>query len=282
MASTNIHQLAKYFQILSEYPRRKRGLCIGDSWFQYPLRSYPDLQRLIASTGEFGSRINFVDDSYPGRDAEEVIGMIKRWRRLAFTLQQDFKPFDVILLSLGGNDVIGLDFARHLKPAGVASVGSIDWPWNTDIPAVVRTHINFDELRKTFVTIAKAYRMIIDMRDELAPNALIITHTYGDVTPSELAYKFLTFRAGPWIWCPATALGLAPDEQKELTRWLLASFHGLLCDLQSQTTRFTVLDTRMELPDKDKDWDNEIHPRGPGFRHLVAQYWRPAIEDAIG
>jgi hypothetical protein len=281
MASTGIGQLAKYLRLLEKFPERKRGLCIGDSWFQYPLRSYADIQRLIASPKEFGTKINFVDDSYPGRDADEVIGMIKRWSRLAYTLQQDFEPFDVILLSLGGNDVIGLDFARHLKPAAAATDAVIDWPWNENIPAVARNHIRFDELRETFQTIVKAYHLIVEMRDRFAPDALIITHTYADVTPSSMAYTFLTFRAGPWIWGPATKLGLPAHEQKELTRWLLASFHGLLLEVKSRTNRFTVLDTRLELPNAEKDWDNEIHPRGPGFRHLVAQHWRPAIKHAI-
>ena len=128
MASHDMEQARRYFAALRRFPKRKRGLCIGDSWFQYPLRSYPDLQRRIASPDEFGSRINFVDDSYPGRDADEVQGLIKRWMRVAWTMREDFKPFDLFLLSLGGNDVVGLDFIRHLS-AGTGH-DSGHWPWS--------------------------------------------------------------------------------------------------------------------------------------------------------
>jgi len=279
MSSTHISQLTRYFRQLERFPRRLRGLAIGDSWFQYPLRSYPDLQRLIASPNLFGLRINFVDDSDPGRDADEVFGLIKRWQRLARTMREDFKPFDVILLSLGGNDVIGLDFQRHLKSANVLSV-PVDFPWNNDRPEVVNRHVRLDALSETFSSIANAYRAIIALRDADAPDAVIFTHTYADVTPSQVGYTFLTFRSGPWIFGPATELGLSQDDQKRLTRWLLASFHGLLLDLQAATTHFEILDTRLELPDVAA-WDNEIHPRGPGFRQLAEQHWRPAIERVI-
>jgi hypothetical protein len=278
MAATHINQLAKYFEQLKRYPKRKRGLCIGDSWFQYPLRSYADLQRRIALPSEFGNKINFIDDSYPGRDADEVFGLFKRWRRLAATLQQDYKPFDVVLLSLGGNDVIGLDFEHHLKLPG--ETGNPPWPWSNPVPPIVNDHIRLGVLTDTFRSISAAYQLIIDMRDDFAPNATIIAHTYADVTPSKTGYEFLTFKTGPWIWKPASKVGLKAAEQKEIVRWLLESFHELLLGVQEGTSRFVVLDTRMELPDKSL-WDNEIHPLGPGFRHLVEQYWRPAIAAAI-
>ena len=278
MASTDIKQLERYFAALRRFPKRQRGLCIGDSWFQYPLRSYPDLQRRIASPDEFGSRINFVDDSYPGRDADEVQGLIKRWMRVAWTMREDFKPFDLFLLSLGGNDVVGLDFIRHLSSGTGHDSGH--WPWSETTPAIVRRWIRLSDLRRTFDGIVYAYGLIIAMRDELAPQATIITHTYADVTPMNVGYQFLTFRSGPWIWKPASDKGIAPAEQKEIVRWLLASFCNMLLAVKKNTTRFVVLDSRLDLPDP-VEWDNEIHPRGPGFRSLVERHWRPAIEAAI-
>lgn len=280
MGTTSIHQLKRYFGQLERFPRRKRGLCIGDSWFQYPLRSYPDLQALLASPGLFGSKVNFVDDSHPGRDADEVFGMIRGWNRLARTMREDFKPFDLILLSLGGNDAIGLDFARHLKRAD-APEAPHPFRWNPARPDVVRRHLRLDALAATFGKIAEAYRVIVEMRDAHAPDATIVTHTYADVTPMDVGYQFLTFRSGPWIFGPARAAGLTdPAEQKALVRWLLVAFHRLLREVQADTSRFVVLDTRLELPDP-RAWDNEIHPRGPGFRHLAETVWAPAIRQAL-
>lgn len=281
MASTSITDLAAYFALLRRFPNRRRGLCIGDSWFQYPLRNYADLQRRIAFPSEFGNRVNFVDDSYPGRDADEVRGLYKRWLRLARTLQEDFRPFDLFLVSLGGNDVVGLDFVRHLTDG--SSPDRRAWPWSDEVPAAVRRWMDLAALKATFLDIVDAYGLIIAIRDEYAPAATIITHTYADVTPANVPYRFATFRSGPWIWKPATARGVPPAEQKAIVRWLLLSFATLLHTIGAATRdpgRFVVLDTRLELPDPS-DWDNEIHPLGPGFRQLVERHWRPAIEAAL-
>lgn len=281
MASTDFSRLDDYLKLLRKHPGRKRGLCIGDSWFQYPLRGYADLQRRIAFPSEFGTRVNFVDDSYPGRDADEVLGLHKRWLRLARTLQEDFEPFDLFLVSVGGNDVIGLDFMRHLSDG--AGHDDSAWPWLDVVPGEVRRWMNLSALADTFKNTFTAYGLIAAIRDEFAPKATIISHTYADVTPMDKPYKFLTYRNGPWIWKPATRKGIPATEQKTIVRWLLASFAEMLRIVKANTkvpSRFIVLDSRMELPDVE-EWDNEIHPLGPGFKHLVEKCWRPAIESAI-
>ena len=281
MGSTNIAQLNRYLGVVGRYPRRKRALCIGDSWFQYPLRSYADLQRRLALPSEFGTRINFVDDSYPGRDADEVQGLYKRWLRLARTLQEEFQPFDLFLVSLGGNDIVGLDFIRHLS-SGTGQDNS-PWPWSDKVPAEARRWMDVSALKSTFENTIRAYGWIVAVRDEFAPQATIITHTYADVTPMDKPYKFLTYKSGPWIWKPATEKGIPLAEQKVIVRWLLESFAGMLAAIRASTKtpgRFVILDSRLELSDT-RAWDNEIHPLGPGFRYLVENYWRGAIEKAI-
>lgn len=226
MGSTNITQLDRYLGLLRRYPRRKRGLCIGDSWFQYPLRSYADLQRRIALPSEFGNRVNFVDDSYPGRDADEVQGLYKRWLRLARTLQEEYEPFDLFLVSLGGNDIVGLDFIRHLSSG--SGQDNSHWPWSYTVPPEARRWMDIAALKATFDNTITAYGWIVAVRDAFAPQATIIAHTYADVTPMDKPYQFLTYRAGPWIWKPATAKGIPPAEQKVIVRWLLESFAGML------------------------------------------------------
>ncbi len=281
MSTTDFRQLAKYLELVERHPTRARALSIGDSWFQYPLRSFPDLQRRLATTALLRNRVMFLDDSYPGRDADEVHGLIRRWQRVARTLADRGKPFDLIVLSLGGNDVIGLDFERHLRRGPAAEADDLLWPWAGHIPAVAARHIDFEPLRATFANIFEAYRLIIQMRNESAGGATILAHTYASVTPSSIGYQFLTFKAGPWIYGPATRLGLSVPEQKVLVDWLLESFHGLLRGVQASSFagRFEILDTRGELA--DARWDNEIHPSAEGFRALVRDHWEPAVLRAL-
>lgn len=280
MPTYQIHRLAPFLKALDENRRHQLALSIGDSWFQYPLRSYADLQRRAATA--FNRQMLMVDDSYPGRDADEVPGLIRRWRELAGSLQKDFKrPLKLILVSLGGNDIIGKDFGRHLKKPGDASDGG-DFTWNPDRPEVVRRHLQLGALAQSFESVKRSYEHIIQLRDDFAPDATILTHTYADVLPSNRPYTFAFIKAGPWMWKPMQDVGLdSAPAQRELSRWLLAAFAQLLTELAKQNPRLQVLDTRKELSNADQ-WDNEIHPTGPGFKFLFDQYWRPAIADAIG
>ena len=279
--STSYSALTQYLKKVKQYPKRARALTLGDSWFQYPLRSYADLQRRIA-TG-FKDDLLCLDDSYPGRDADESIRFLPRWTAVARTLREELnKPFDMILVSLGGNDVIGQDFARHLKPASEKSdFATYGWKWNGTVPDVARRHIRFKELNETFDMVRKAYQGLVDMRDAWAKKAPIVTHTYADVTPSNSKYEFFGFKSGPWLWKPMRKVDLLdPAEQRILSRWLLESFEDML----SKTFKkgVTVLSTRKELPTYEGWWDNEIHPLGKGFSHLYKKHWEPAIGKLLG
>ncbi len=276
MPTYDIHRLAPFLKDLKRFPKRKLALSVGDSWFQYPLRKYLDLQRRAATA--FNRELLMVDDSYPGRDADEVPGISRRWTELAATLQSDFdRPLDLILVSLGGNDIIGKDFARHLKPAGEVDEGN----FRAELPDVVRRHVRLVELQHSFDKIRHAYRQVIALRDSHAPNATLLTHTYADVIPSPTPYRFLFIQSGPWMWEPMRAVGLVDaGEQRILTRWLLESFAAVLKTLQENTPGMQVLDSRLELVEK-RFWDNEIHPTGAGFKHLFDAYWKPAIAGAL-
>ncbi len=278
MASTHINHLKDYYERVDRFPDRPNALSIGDSWFQYPLRFYPDLQTRLSSDGLFGRRVNFLDDSYPGRDAKDVPRMIRSWRNVGAVLQDRGRPFSLILLSLGGNDVIGRDFARHLSDGSGSDASP--WPWSASVPAAARRWIRLGELAATFEQVAASYRSIAAMRDAVAPEATIIGHTYAAVTPMNKPYKFFRIRTGPWIWKPATKQGVPIDAQKEIVAWMLESFHALLASVRDDTARFTLLDTRRELADPAA-WDNEIHPLGPGFIHLADRFWVPAVEQAL-
>lgn len=283
MPSTHIVHLKDYFERIARFPGRKNMLTIGDSWFQYPLRTYFDLQSGIAANSRLGRRANILDDSHPGRDAAEVKGRIAQWRRVAGELDRQQRPFAVFLISLGGNDVIGQDFRKHLGQGDVPDPSP--WPWTAQVPEVARRWVKLGTLGKTFDEIAASYRRILEVRDTFARDATVVTHTYADVTPMDKPYTFGLpgMRVGPWIWKYLSPLGLTPAEQKTLVRWLLESFHALLLHIGANSAdpdRFIVLDTRLELPGT-ASWDNEIHPLGPGFEHLIEGFWMPRLDSLV-
>jgi hypothetical protein len=280
MVTTNWSQFGQYVKLIRDNPRKQRVLYLGDSWFQYPLRRFADLQTRIDT--RFRTHALGLDDSYPGRDADETMGLIGRWRGFAAELARIRRPFNLICVSMGGNDIIGRDFAQHLfkQPTNQPP---FEWPWSDSIPDIVLTRISIKSLREAFDTVAFAYGLIFKLRDDFAPGATVITHTYADVTPSNTPYTFLGIKAGPWIWKPLTGVGIKdPALQREITRWLLLSFANMMASVASQSRKVVVLDTREELPDFDGWWDNEIHPLGPGFKLLAEEYWFPAVRKALG
>lgn len=276
----SIVQLDEYIRKVTGRRALQRGLAVGDSWFQYPLRSYGDIQRKLAS--RFRRQVAFLDDSVPGRDARTLPDVVlPRLERVASHLQDLDKPFEVILASFGGNDVIGRDFAAHLKrDDGASHPGG--WRWNAIIPDVARRHIRFDALDRTFDRIHQAYDGLVRLRNTYAPGATIIGHTYADVTPTDRAYQFALMTSGPWLWKPMQAVELKdPHEQRVLSRWLLESFSNLVHEF-NQDDNVVILDTRQELPEYKGWWDNEIHPNNRGFQALVDNRWAPAVTAALG
>jgi hypothetical protein len=253
-------------------------LSIGDSWFQYPLRSYGDIQRKLAA--HYKSKILFYDDSNAGRDAKIVPTEIQpRLNRFCEHMaREENKPFDLILVSLGGNDVIGQDFPRHLKRKNSPADGTT-FQWNANIPPSVSSHIKLNALSDTFDKVLKTYDGIVTMRKLHAPQAQIICHSYADVTPSDAPYQFIGVTKGPWMFKPMNDVGLTGEtEQREVARWLLESFENLLRHVARGRSFVTVLKTRQELPVYRGWWDNEIHPLGKGFQHLVDNFWVPEID----
>jgi hypothetical protein len=279
MMSTRISHLPDYLKLLKRFPKRRTALFVGDSWFQYPLRKYRDLEGLVDH--EFNNELLVMDDSIPGRDADEIIGLSDRYLRTMEFLRQQGRPFQVIGLSLGGNDVIGSDFARHLLDAHQRPGADTEWAYEPP-PAIALTHFNFPALRETFSQVRKAYQSFIKARDLHASRAWIICHTYADVTPSNTPYAFLGLKAGPWIWKELNRVGIrSAATQREISRWLLASFTGLLQEIAADTPNFVVLDSHLELPVFKGWWDNEIHPLGNGFKFLAKKYWFPQIRAAL-
>ncbi len=281
MPTFHINRTKAFIDAIAADTRRKLSpaLFVGDSWFQYPLRSYRDLQGRISH--HFHHQLIGIDDSYPGRDADEIPGLAKRWFNLAGELKAMRHPLKLIMLSLGGNDIIGQDFGRHLFASDQSQTPN--WPWQPVIPDICSRRINFTELGNSFETVRAAYQIMIDLRDSQAPDASILTHTYADITPSATPYKFAGLPvAGPWLHKPLVKVGIRKaSEQREMSRWLLASFAALLHDIAASTNDFVVLDSRNELPDFAGWWDNEIHPLGKGFKHLADKYWIPAVGAAL-
>jgi hypothetical protein len=259
-------QLEDFQTTMRKHPAWPRALCFGDSWFNYP----PHPVDLDKQLRRLFKRTAFLNESKAGRESADVKTLMPRLHGLL----SDY-PFDALLVSMGGNDVVGKELAEYVKPVDEPqSPGNIQWGL---VPAPVRDHIRLSAFNEGLRFVIEDFRRVIAARDARAPQCEIVVHNYDHVFPDGTAFKLLGRKAGPWIKPYLAGVGLTdPTRQRVLTSWLIDQFTRVLNDLVSQTPRMRLVDSRGTLA-QARDWANEIHPRSGGFRKLAESRWRPAL-----
>ena len=146
-------------------------------------------------------------------------------------------------------------------------------PWQSAIKLATLTTV-LDE-------IVAGYARLLDARDALRPDCVVVVHSYCYFQPTgrKATGPFGLLKAGPWMRPVLVAKGIDPDtEGRELARYLVDELHARLESLAASRAGFKVVDMRAALPVDDVHWADEIHPSGTGFRVLAEGYWRPLLK----
>ena len=235
----------------------------GDSWFDYPLNDVlgileDDYGYDVESVAHKGDCVE--DMAYAGGQFEEFA------RRLEKLLRQGRVP-DAILLSGGGNDIAGDEFAILLNHAASGLP-----PLNAD---VVRGVID--------VRLRDAFAFLVSGLTELARRYLdrpipILVHGYDYPIPDGRGFLGgFGPLPGPWLQPGFHRKGYADrTANMGVLRDLIDPFNAML----EQVTRTTAfghvhyVDLRRTLASDagyKKDWANELHPTGRGFEAVTAK-----------
>lgn len=259
-------QLKDFEATIRANPKWPRALCFGDSWFNYPLAPV-DLHKQLRRGFR---RTAFLNESKAGRESADIKELLPGLRRLLSAYR-----FTVLLVSMGGNDVVGGELAEYVKPADEPQ-SPYDPRWGV-VPASVRDHIRLSGFEQALRYVVEDFQRVIDARNALAPDCEIVVHNYDHVFPSGKSFKLLGRKAGPWIKPYLDGVGLTdPLRQRELCTWLIDQFTRMLEALVTQTPRMRLVDGRGTLRHAT-EWDNEIHPKAPGFRKLAQSRWHPVL-----
>jgi hypothetical protein len=259
----------EYAQAVDRNPTWARALCFGDSWFQY-VPHPTDLNKQLARAFR---RTLFLREGLAGRDRQN-------WRIALPQIGRHIRNyrFDAILLSHGGNDIVGPEMQQILRKAGGAQP---DAPWpDADLPDVVRAHVKLkafsDAMDATFGDIGE----VVAHRDAHAPHSVVVAHTYDYAVPNGTPFKLGPLRlGGPWM-LPSLAKAEVPvGERDALVRWLVDRFSERLHAFAQAHAPFRVIDSRGTLV--ASDWENEIHPRPDGFALIAQTHWVPALRDLL-
>lgn len=262
--------LEDYAKAVRDFPNAKRALCFGDSWFQYvphPTDLNKQLARLFPKT-------LFLREGKAGRDSATWKAALPRIRGEIEGFQ-----FDAILLSTGGNDVVGEELKEFVKtPEMPQSVGTM--PWGV-VPNEVRDHIRLESFEHALRFAIADLKQVVQMRDRSSSSSVIFVHTYDYIFPSGKAFKLGPIKSGPWVKPFLEGVGLSdPKKQRIVTTWLVDQFARELQAFVSQNPNMVLVDSRGTLKTAAQ-WENEIHPVAKGFEKIAKDCWKPALTSVL-
>ena len=236
----------------------------GDSWFDYPLW---DVLRILED--QFLFDVESV--AHKGDCVEDMAhskGQFEEFARRLEKLLRNGKVPRSILLSGGGNDIAGDEFAILLNHAasGLPTL-------NEDIVRGVidvRLRAAYASMISGITTITKSY---------LNQPIPIITHGYDYPVPDGRGFLGgWGILPGPWLKPGFEKKGYGDlKENRSLMTQLIDRFNDMLSAV-SDTPQFAhvhYLNLRGTLNHENtykKDWGNELHPTERGFEMVTAKF----------
>ncbi len=242
----------------------------GDSWFSTPL--YLNLARQSAKTIEGMGMVV----GKPGALASELFAK-RELRRIEKRLKAN--PFDVLVVSAGGNDSLSDRLARVFAK----------WTENPGVEPKIDPDAAYDLLNagRTFSGIRERYRLLMEMAAKVQAERAqfrVVGHGYAPLkrigVPGELntsnigIIAWLKDDVGPWLWRPMQHVLVDQAAAKHFAKRLLVD--GFREQVLKPTRNdhpglFSYADFA-DFPGADDDafWYDEIHPTESGFAQIAA------------
>ncbi|MEL1266341.1 hypothetical protein [Pseudoxanthomonas putridarboris] len=262
--------LPEFDKAVGKHKDAARALCFGDSWFQYP--PHPtDLNKQIAKL--FKGTL-FLREGVAGRDSA-------MWKRALPRIQREIGTyrFHAILLSTGGNDIVGSELSEYVKTASQPQSPG-DFPWG-EIPVAVFDHIRLETFGLALRYAVNDIKEVVQFRDLYSPESIIYVHNYDYIWPSGIGYKLGPFKMEPWVKPYLDDVGLTDkNAQRVVTHWLIDQFTRELKAFVSQRANMVLVDSRGALKTQSQ-WENEIHPTAKGFETIARRFWKPALSGVL-
>ncbi len=238
-------------------------LAIGDSWFDYPLSGNdPSFSNtaiaaqltqignpppLVLNYAHFGQATTAV---LTYENQEQIINAVSdasQWLNGA--------P-DAILASMGGDDLVGDQFAIYLDYQGAG--------------------LDTARFQGALDSVQASYMDLFALRDAVLPGKSVFGHCYDYAIPNGVA----PVCAGPWLQPSIEFSGYDTNEGLVIVSTMIDMFQGMLSTLAATpANRFVLVDTRNTLArvtGAQNGWANELHPYPAGFE-LLAQKWLAAL-----
>lgn len=224
-------------------------LAEGDSWFDYPVPFFGGgiIPRLENRLG-----VPILNLAKAGDEVRYMLGVEER-ETLAKYLTDGSPaggPWDVLLFSGGGNDIVDNPMALWVKD------------WNPAIPPAAHVHqARFDA---ALALVQAGYEDLIGLRNQLSPTTHLVFHGYDFAIPDGRGICGF----GPWL-LPTFQLRKFPTRapMEAVVKAMLQQFAAMLTRLTSPTVTF--IDGQGTLVPQPSSWHNELHPARAGFEKFA-------------
>lgn len=238
-------------------PEAPRIVTEGDSWFSYPFHRNT-IDHLDAKLSRSG-RVSLLRLE---RNRDELLEILSGKQKLRLRKTLDRYQIDALLMSGGGNDLLGPDLATLLKVKAGSRSGA-------DL-------LHKGRLERRIRQMRDAYRDLLALRDDHSPGCRIYAHGYDyPIHSGRPTRQFGFVLAGPWIKPAFESHGIEdPREQRQLLTLLVDGFNEMLVGLAASRRLFVHVDLRGSLA--ADQWRDEVHPTREGFS-VVAGHFQVAL-----
>jgi len=230
----------------------------GDSWFDYPVPLFGGgiIPRLEDKLG-----VPVLNLAKAGDEVRYMLGVDQR-KKLTKHLKQGCPaggPWDVLLFSGGGNDIVDNPMALWVKD------------WNPAVPPV--NHLHSQRFTAALDLVRAGFEDLIDLRDQHSPGTMLLFHGYDFAIPDGRGVCFM----GPWLK-PTFDLKKFPDgaPRQAVVNEMLHRFAAMLTTLATKPN-VTFLNGQGTLPQVPASWHNELHPSKAGF-NAFAKLFRDKLK----
>ena len=227
----------------------------GDSWFDYPVPFFGGgiIPRLENRLG-----VPILNLAKAGDEVRYMLGVEER-TLLAEHLSKGCPaggPWDVLLFSGGGNDIVDNPMALWIKD------------WDPAVPPA--KHINQPRFDTAVALVRAGYEDLIALRDKLSPDTHLVFHGYDFAIPDGRGICYL----GPWLK-PTFDLRKFPTlaAAQEVVKAMLQQFAAMLASFATQP-KVTFINGQGTLSPQRSSWHNELHPTRMGFEKFANIFYR--------
>lgn len=229
-------------------------LAEGDSWFDYPVPLFGGgiIPRLQSKLG-----VPILNLAAAGDEVRSILGVEQR-ERLIKHLRNGCPaggPWDVMLFSGGGNDIVGDPMAL--------------WVSHWDQSKTPQQHLVQHRFDAALALVRAAYEDLIALRDQLSPSTHIVFHAYDYAIPNGRGICHL----GPWLK-PTFDVKSFPSQlaAHEVVKSMIDQFAGMLSNL-ALADKVSFIKTPGTLAPVAASWHNELHPSKDGFKLFTTMFY---------